>query len=71
MTKYRYQNEIIKSCEMDLRSDDSIEIIISSKLIFIYYFKYIATVFIFLNNKSLKYDMMISLDKQLIRFWRQ
>ena len=53
---------------MDLRSDDSIEIIISSKLICIYYFKYIATVFIFLNNKYLKYDMMISLDKQLIRF---
>ena len=50
------------------KANDSIEIIISSKLIFIYYFKYIATVFIFLNNKYLKYDMMISLDKQLIRF---
>ena len=71
LTKYEYQNEILKSCEMDVRSNDSIEIIISSKLIFIYYFKYIATVFIFLNNKYLKYDMMISLDKQLIRFWRQ
>ena len=53
---------------MDIRSDDSIEIIISSKLIFIYCFKYLVTVFIFLNNKYLKYDMMISLDKQLIRF---
>ena len=54
---------------MDLRSDDSIEIIISSKLIFIYCFKYFVTVFLtFLNNKYLKYDMMISLDKQLIGF---
>ena len=68
MTKYEYQNEILKSYNIHLRSNDSIEIIISSKLIFIYYFKYIATVFIFLNNKYLKYDMMISLDKQLIRF---
>ena len=51
------KNEIIKSCEMDLRSDDSIEIIMPSKLIFIYYFKYIATVFIFLNNKYLKYEI--------------
>ena len=41
------KTKIIKSCDMDLRSDDSIEIIISSKLICIYYFKYIATVFIF------------------------
>ena len=62
------KNEITKSCEMDVRSDDSIENIISSKLICIYYFKYLVTVFIFLNNKYLKYDMMISLDKQLIRF---
>ena len=66
--EYGYQNEILKSYNIHLRSDDSIEIIISSKLIFIYYFKYIGIVFIFLNNKYLKYDMIILLDKQLIRF---
>ena len=44
------KNEIIKSCEMDLRSDDSIEIKSSSKLIFIYCFKYIGIVFIFFKQ---------------------
>ena len=44
------KNEITKSCEMDVRSNDSIEIIISSKLIFIYCFKYLVTVFIFFKQ---------------------